>query len=83
MDQRPTDHAYPLVMNNRFGVEGIENFVLIVPAGISIHDASTEYQSREEIEGYSLYIWQRHLPKQMIVNEVQVLLSPPGPGERQ
>jgi hypothetical protein len=80
MQERPADHAYPLVMNNRFGSEAIENFLLIVPAGISVHDASTEYQSREEIEGYSIYIWQRHLPKQMIVSEVQVLLSPAGDG---
>jgi len=83
MQQRPTDHAYSLVMDNRFGCEAIENFVLIVPPGISIHDASTEYESREEIEGYSIYIWQRHLPQQMIVNEVQVLLSPAGPTDGQ
>ncbi len=81
MQQRPTDHAYPLTMRNRFGVEGIENFVLIVSAGTGVQDASTEYQSREEMEGYSIYLWQRHLPKQKIVNEVQVLLSPPGDGQ--
>lgn len=83
MQKQETGSAYSLVMNNRFGREAIENFVLIVPAGISVHDASTECESREKIEGYSIYIWQRHLPKQMIVNEVQVLLSPPGPGDGQ
>ncbi len=83
MEKRPADHAYSLTMKNRFGIEAIENFVLIVPSGTGIHDASTQYKSREEIEGCSVYLWQRCLPKQIIVNEVQVLLSPPGPGAGQ
>jgi hypothetical protein len=69
------DGAYHLRMNNSFGCEAVENFILIMFPGFEVCDYSRDYISNENIDGYSIYIWQRHLPKQGIANTVDVSLT--------
>ena len=64
-------------MNNRFGGEAIENFMLIVPKGMDIYNGSRQYASEAEIDDFRVYAWQRHLPAELIVNQVDVALSHP------
>lgn len=66
--------GYHLRMNNFYGAEVIENFILIVPAGVEVGDCSKKYESHKEIDGYGIYAWQRHLPKRGISHTVGVLL---------
>jgi hypothetical protein len=68
------DGRHSLVMNNRFGCEGIENFLLIVPKEMTIRDYSRVYDSVADVDDYRVYVWQRRLPPQMIVNQVEVSL---------
>jgi Domain of unknown function (DUF4932) len=65
-------------LNNNFGSEGIETFILVVPDNTVLNDCSREYQSREKVDGYNVYTWQKHLPKERISNTVNVSLSHSG-----
>jgi hypothetical protein len=75
LQSRSTGPARRLVMNNSFGGAAIENFILIVPAATDIHDCSRQYESCTEIDNYKVYVWQRRLPEQRTVNQVDVALS--------
>ena len=68
--------AYKLTMNNFFGQEVIESFILIMPADTQIHQNSEDYTSRVQIEGYDVYIWKKHIPEAQN-NVVDVSLKPP------
>ncbi len=80
LQRESTGDTYPVSMNNRLGGEGIENFMLIVPKGMDVNDCSREYDSDKEVDGYHVYVWQRHLPARMIVNQVDVVVSRPSAG---
>ena len=69
------DGSHPLVMNNRFGHEGIENFMLIVPKEMDVRGYSKAYDSVVDVDDYRVYAWQRRLPAQMIVNQIEVSLT--------
>jgi C-terminal processing protease CtpA/Prc len=75
-----TGETYPVSMSNRFGCEAIENFMLIVPKGMNVNDCSRKYESDGEVDDYRVYAWQRHLPAELIVNQVDVVLSRPSGG---
>ncbi|MBN1360081.1 MAG: hypothetical protein JW993_05795 [Sedimentisphaerales bacterium] len=66
---------HALRLSNFYGAEGIETFILIVPADMAVHDCSKPFRARERIEGHGIYDWQRHLPKEPVNNTVDVLLS--------
>ena len=74
LQKESANSGYHLRMNNFYGVEAIENFILIVPAGIEVAVSSREYESHKEIDGYGIYTWQRHLPKHRVSNTVNVSL---------
>ena len=76
----PEGSSHSLVMNNRFGGEAIENFMLIVPKGMEVHDWSRPYELDADAGDYRVYAWQRRLPAEMIVNQVDVALSRPSVG---
>ncbi len=75
-----TAGGHSLSMSNRFGGEGIENFMLIVPKGLDVDTSSRPYESNAEVGDYRVYTWQRHLPAEMIVNQADVILSYPTVG---
>jgi len=66
---------HSLVMNNCLGGKGIENFLLIVPKGMKIADSSRPPEVDREVDGHRVYAWQRELPEERIVNQVDVTLS--------
>lgn len=72
LHKESSDGAYHLQMSNSFGCEAVENFILILPLDFRIGDHSRQYMSHENVDGYGIYIWQRHLPKHRISNEVDV-----------
>jgi hypothetical protein len=74
LHKEPADSRYCLRMNNSYGTEAIENFILIVPAGFQVADSSRKYESHKEIDGCGIYTWQRHLPKHRTSNTVEVSL---------
>jgi hypothetical protein len=64
-----------LRLNNYFGGEGIESFLLITPEGMTVFDYSRPYLSRDVVDEYTVTTWQRHLPKQAVSNTVDLSLS--------
>lgn len=72
LHKESSDGTYHLRMNNSFGCEAVENFILILPPDFKIGDYSRQYMSHESVDGCGIYIWQRHLPKHRISNEVDV-----------
>ncbi len=67
--------AYHLQMSNSFGRDAVENFILILPLDFRIRNYSRQYMSHENVDGYGIYIWQRHLPKHRISNTVDVSVA--------
>lgn len=64
-----------LRMNNSFGTEGIETFILVTADDIAVSACSREYRSHQEVDGCNVYTWQKHVPKERISNTVDVSLS--------
>ena len=73
--KKPSDATYPMRMSNSFGWEAVENFILILPTEMKVRDYSRDYLSYQNVDGYDIYIWQRHLPKHRIANTVDVSLA--------
>lgn len=48
-----------LKMGNHFGMPVIEDFYLVLPAGIKLIDQSEVFTSHETIEGYDIYCWSK------------------------
>jgi hypothetical protein len=75
LHKKSPDDMYHLRMNNSFGCEAVENFILILFPHYKVSDYSRDYISNENVDEYSIYIWQRHLPRQRIANTVDVSLT--------
>ena len=75
LHKKPSDATYRMRMGNSFGWEAVENFILILPVEITVSDYSRDYFSCDDIDGYSIYVWQRRLPKHRISNTVDVSLA--------
>ncbi|MHC4131788.1 MAG: LolA family protein [Planctomycetota bacterium] len=75
LSQKP-DGSNQLTMNNFFGSEVIESFILIMPSGTQLSQKSEDYTSSVQIDGYDIYIWKKHIPKGR-ENTVNVSLEPP------
>ena len=73
--KKSSDGTYHLLMNNTFGCEAVENFILILFPHFRVRDYSRDYISNENVDEYGIYIWQRHLPKHRITNTVDVSLT--------
>lgn len=67
---------HPLTMSNTLGVAGIENFMLIVPQGMEIRNRTRPCDSDADVGDHRICIWQRRLPPERTVNQVEVALSP-------
>ncbi len=67
--------TYDMRMDNTFGSEAIENFILILPLEFKVINCSREYILCENTDRYGIYIWQRHLPKERITNSVDVTIK--------
>ncbi len=72
---RSDSQTRELVMQNSFGAEAIENFVLVVPGDIDVEDSSREHQAYTTVDDLRVYVWQRHLPEERVDNRVEVRLS--------
>ena len=73
--QKSPDRTFKMLMENTFGTEAIENFILILPMDFTVINCSSEYISKENIDKYSIYIWQRHLPKERITNSIDITIE--------
>ncbi len=61
---------FPLTMQNHFGQEVLENFVLILSPDKIIGDSSVDYTMAESVGDYDIYIWQKHV-KGSVNNQVK------------
>lgn len=75
LHKKSSDGTYHLRMNNSFGCEAVENFILILFPDLEVCDYSRDYIRNENVDEYGIYIWQRHLPKHRISNTVDVSLT--------
>jgi|GEM_PF-1639035 len=75
LSSKTTDGLYQLCMNNFVGCEVVQSFILILPLDIEVRKQSEDYTSHKEMDGFEIYIWQKHicLPGQNHV--VDVLLG--------
>lgn len=60
----PKDEAgvAKLTMQNHFGSEVMESFLLVVPANMTIKDKSAEFKSHKRIGIFDIYLWQDRVP---------------------
>ena len=70
-----SDQSYSLEMDNHFGSEVLENFLLIVPTGVRLIETSEPPQSRTTIGSYDVVLWSKHNPRDT-TNTVTVALTP-------
>jgi hypothetical protein len=61
-------------MDNHFGNEVVENFILVTPAELSVRSAGEPLALQEDIAGCAVYVWQKWLPGAQD-NQVDVVLS--------
>ncbi|MBN1124636.1 MAG: tetratricopeptide repeat protein, partial [Sedimentisphaerales bacterium] len=68
---------HKLRMNNHYGNPVLENFFLVIPKTLSIHNPSAEPILHQEVGTFNVYQWQRNVPADT-TNEVTVLVGPEG-----
>jgi hypothetical protein len=73
--------GHALEMNNHFGSEVLESFILVVPAGARLVESSTPAQTQTSIGGNDVYVWFKRNPKDT-TNRVNVVLAPATTGSK-
>lgn len=66
--------GHQLRMNNYLGAAGIENFFMVVPAGMKIVSASKMPSQVRQISGFDIHLWQREVTAKTN-NTVDVVLG--------
>ena len=70
-----SDAAYGVHMDNHFGNEVVENFILVTPSSQSIQSTSEPYAFSDNLGDCKVFVWQKLNPPNQ-TNRVEVVLTP-------
>jgi hypothetical protein len=78
LTSRPADGCCQLRMINSPAWEVVESFILILPSNIRIQEESEDHILHEIMDGFDIYIWQKHLSARRQNHIVDVVLKRAG-----